>query len=162
PHQVTDRALGEDLGLPECPGAVRMQGAVVHEADGLDWPMRLAVLWQQIAAGPLRRTQQGDFFKRDTERLQNDPLLSGQGELKDAGLLTVELGLIEGLIRESDGELSAAGLPSIWDEGLHATLESLWAALPLLAAWNVHDGWRGSNGTANPYPAAYLLSLSIL
>lgn len=162
PPQVTHRALGEDLGLPECPGAVQVPGAAVVEADGLDWPLRLAVLWQQIAAAPLRRTQQGDFFKRDLDRLQNDPLLSGANELKDAGLLAVELGLIEGLIREDSGELTAGDLPAAWDQGLPAALESLWAAVPLLSSWNVHDGWRGADGAVNPYPAAYLLSLLLL
>src|SRR5215470_7890981 len=69
------RAIGEDLGLGECPGIVEVNGPG-HEADGLEWPLRLAVLWQQIAATPLRRTQQGDFFKRDLDRLRKDPLLS--------------------------------------------------------------------------------------
>ena len=47
-----------------------------QEADGLEWLLRLAVLWQQVAAAPLRRTQQGDFFKRDFERLGQDALLN--------------------------------------------------------------------------------------
>src|SRR5579871_1613151 len=63
PHTTT-RALGTDLGLPECPGMVRDAGTP-QEVDGLEWPLRLAVAWQQVMANPLRQTQQGDFFKRD-------------------------------------------------------------------------------------------------
>src|SRR5205807_2158127 len=125
---VTERARGEDLGLPECPGVVAPAGNV-HEADGLEWPLRLAVVWQQVAAGPLRRTQQGDFFKRDLDRLRGDPVLNGAPadhltEIPDAGLLAVELAVLHGLLRESDGELTAAEAPA-WDRGLPALLASL-------------------------------------
>ena len=47
------------------------------ESDGLEWLLRLAVLWQQVAALPLRRTMQGGFFKRDAERLGQNPVLTG-------------------------------------------------------------------------------------
>src|SRR5262249_21596851 len=50
PH-VTARALGEDLGLPVCPGGVS-EADGVREADGLEWPLRLAAVWQLAAAGP--------------------------------------------------------------------------------------------------------------
>src|SRR5207248_3004289 len=51
PH-VTERALGEGLGLPRCPGETSATGGV-READGLEWPLRLAAVWQQVAGGPL-------------------------------------------------------------------------------------------------------------
>jgi hypothetical protein len=164
--QVAARALGEDLGLPECPGAVPAVGPV-HEADGLEWPLRLSVLWQQAAAAPLRRTQQGDFFKRDLDRLRADPLLNGPAadglaELPDAGLLAIALALILGIVEERDGELRAASLPAAWDEGLPATLQSLWTTLPRLEAWDPLDGWRGGGAAASPFPSAYLLVLLLL
>src|SRR5215207_11193211 len=68
------RARGEELGLPELP-AHQIGTAAAQEADGLEWPMRLAVLWQTARGGPLRRTQQGGFFKRDLDRLRGHPLL---------------------------------------------------------------------------------------
>src|SRR5206468_1066016 len=80
PH-VAARALKMAVALPECPGQVQLPrpSAVrpVHEVDGLDWLLRLTVLWQQVSGGPLRRTQGGDFFKRDLDRLRNDPVLTG-------------------------------------------------------------------------------------
>jgi hypothetical protein len=170
--QVTGRALGEDLGLPDLSPCHPLtlspsQPATPQEADGLDWPLRLAVVWQQVAAGPLRRTQQGEFFKRDLDRLRGDPLLNGApaesiGEIPDAGLLAVELALVEGLVQEKDGEITAAALPAVWDRGLAATLESLWAAVPCLEAWNAREGWRGAGAAGNPYPSAYLLALLLL
>src|SRR5262249_28349438 len=68
PPQIAARARGEDLGLPVCPGAVAIDRAPL-EADGLEWLLRLAVLWQRVVGAPLRRTQGGEFFKRDLERL---------------------------------------------------------------------------------------------
>jgi hypothetical protein len=165
PH-VTARALGVDLGLPECPGVDLGRGGV-HEADGLEWPLRMAVLWQQVAAAPLRRTQQGDFFKRDLDRLREDTLLSGPpadnlADLPDRGLLAVALAESEGLVTASDTELRAGTLPAAWDLGLHDTLASLWAALPLVEAWNPRDGWNGDRTLDLPYPSAYLLVLLLL
>jgi hypothetical protein len=164
--EVAARALGEDLGLPECPSTVTEAGTV-HEADGLEWPLRLAVLWQQVAAGPLRRTQQGDFFKRDLDRLRGDPLLNGPAadslaDVPDAGLLAIALASILGIVEERDGELGAAGLPAAWDEGLPATLASLCSALPHLEAWDPLDGWRAGGAASSPFPSAYLLALLLL
>jgi XPB/Ssl2-like helicase family protein len=165
PH-VTARARGEDLGLPECPGAVP-EADGVQEADGLEWPLRLAVVWQQVAAGPLRLTQQGEFFKRDLDRLRSDPLLTSSAAdspvgLPDAGLLAVALAKIEGALQEQEGELQAGALPAAWNVGLYPTLESLWAALPRLETWNPLTGWQDFRGAANPYPSADLLALLLL
>jgi hypothetical protein len=165
PH-VAARALGEDLGLPECPGAVREAGSVL-ESDGLEWLLRLTVLWQQVAANPLRLTQQGDFFKRDLDHLRNEPLLNAPGtetgaELPDAGLLTVALAQAEGVVQAADGELRAAGLPTAWDNGLFGVLESLWSSLPLVETWNPVQGWHDRRAAANPFPSAYLVALLLL
>src|SRR5438552_14000211 len=72
---VVARARGEELPLPLL-SPVSVTKVSAREADGLEWPLRLSALWQQVAAGPLRRTQNGDFFKRDLDRLRQDPLLS--------------------------------------------------------------------------------------
>ena len=53
--QVTQRAKIDDLDLPALP-SVEPARAEVREADGLEWPLRLAVAWQQVHDSPLRRT----------------------------------------------------------------------------------------------------------
>jgi hypothetical protein len=167
--QVTERALGEDLGLPcldfaSNPGP----GTGARQADGLEWPLRLAALWQQVSDNPLRRTQNADFFKRDLDRLRADLLLNGPpsdhlADLPDRGLLAVALGTAEGVLQDQDGELRAATLPPAWEQGLPATLASLWSALPLVEAWDPERGWSGTPPAGpNPYPSAYLLALLLL
>jgi len=170
-HPATGaRTLEFDAQLPKCPGTQTLTGSgrhQVHEADGLEWPLRLAVLWQQVAAAPLRRTQQHDFFKRDLERLRSDPLLTGApadnlGDLPDPGLLAVSLALAQELIHDKDGELVAGAFPSAWQESLPSMLASLWTALLHLEDWNSQQGWQPGETHGNPYPGAYLLTLLLL
>jgi hypothetical protein len=165
---VAARALSENLDLPELP-IVATTGAV-QESDGLEWPLRLSALWQMVAAAPLRRTQNGSFFKRDIDRLRGDPVLnttSGEilAELPDSAVLTFALAEVEGIVRSKDGETSAGKLPTVWDDGLVRTLESLLAALFEIETWDPLDGGRdsGVEGSAsNPFPSAYLLALALL
>src|SRR5262249_32689542 len=115
PPLVLSRALGEELGIPEC-SAVDVGTSAIHEADGLECPQRLAVVWQQLNAGSLRRTQQGDFFKRDLDRLRSDPMLNASpadnlGEIRDLALLAVALAQALGIVVPEDGELAAGKLP---------------------------------------------------
>lgn len=167
PPLVTGRALEEDLGLPVLAAA----GAAgpVHEADGLEWPLRLSVLWQMAFANPFRRTQQGEFFKRDQERLSQDPLLCSTPadsliEIPDAGMLTVALAEATGIVQELEGELRAGMLPASWEEGLLPTLSSFWSATLRLQGWDPLNGWKGkpASGMGNPYPSAYLLLFMLL
>lgn len=166
PPTVTARLTADDLQLPDCPGMMAATGPV-HEADGLEWPLRLAVAWQQVAATPLRRTQQGDFFKRDLDRLRTDPVLNaapadGVMDVADAGLLAVEWALALGLVCDTAGELSAGAFPSTWEQGLPATLASLWSTFLQLQAWDAATGWCGPGASPNPSPAVALLSLLLL
>jgi hypothetical protein len=172
PPQITNRVLKENLGLPElsCTDETAPSAnATIHEVDGLDWPLRLAVLWQRVAAAPLRRTQQGGFFKRDLERLTldtllNDPPSDSLAELPDPAMLAAALAERCGLVEEADGELRAAHLPTVCDQGLHATLTDLFAALPHITTWDALSGWHGDGevGRGNPFPSAYLLALLLV
>lgn len=166
--RVLARAGGEDLGLPEFPEPIEQATAAVHEADGLEWSLRLNVLWQQARTLPLRRTQQGDFFKRDLDRLRNDALLNSApadslAETPDRGLLAAELAVILGAVEDSAGELRAvANIPGA-EAKIEEVLASLWAALPRLDAWTPQDGWRGKPSTGgNPFPSACLLTILLL
>jgi hypothetical protein len=167
PPQVTSRALGVDLGLPELAGAPAANTGV-READGLEWPLRLAALWQQAGDAPLRRTQQREFFKRDLDRLRTEALLTAPpadalAELPDPGLFIVALAETEGLIEAAEAELRARPLPALWDRGLPDLLASLWAALPHLDTWDPRQGWRGGQPLGgNPFPSTYLLALLLL
>ncbi len=162
-----ERALGSLEFLPECPGAMPLKIAQGQEADGLEWLLRLAIIWQQVTATPLRRTQQGDFFKRDLDRLQTDPLLSTPPidsliDLPDASLFTVAFALASGVLQEIDGEIRAATFPAVWNDGLSATVAALWSVLAKVESWNPVRGWQIPLTPGNPYPSAYLLSMLLL
>jgi Helicase conserved C-terminal domain len=164
---VMERSVGNLETLPECPGAVVLKTAQGQEADGLEWLLRLAILWQQVIATPLRRTQQGDFFKRDSDRLQADPLLSTPPidsliDLPDAGLFTVAFALASGVLQEIDGEIRSATFPPVWNDGLSATIAALWSVLAKVESWSPSHGWQIPLTPGNPYPSAYLLSLLLL
>ncbi len=173
PPSIAARAIGADLGLPDLSAEDQEPASLAgaagwQEADGLEWLLRLAALWQQTAGTPLRRTQQGGLFKRDLERLQQDALLNAAPvdrltDVPDAAFLTIALAEQEGMIQEIEGEWRAGALPAAWENSLAAALESLWLDLPRLSAWNPLDGWRGGEAPAgNPFPSAYLLTFLLL
>lgn len=168
--QVAARAIGEDLGLPDLSDS-ESKGKTTSapvEADGLEFPLRLAILWQQVLGLPLRQTQQGGYFKRDVDRLGNDPLLnappSDQPQSVAAlGFLLAGMAEVEGILKPAEGELRAAALPAAWFTGVASTLESLFAAWPRIRTWNPLDGWPGPEAPpGNPFPSASLLALLLL
>jgi hypothetical protein len=163
---VTARALNQELGLPHLSPAIE-EVTHIHEADGLDWLLRLAAVWQMIAGAPLRQTQGGALFKRDQDRLRNDPLLSSPladspGQLPDVPLLAVRWAVQESILEENEAELSAGDLPPAWNSGLDPALESLWIALLQVDRWSPQTGGLEASYSADPYPTAYLLALLLL
>jgi hypothetical protein len=161
------RALGEDHGLPACPGVADATDETgMRESDGLEWLLRLAVLRQQVVGGPLRRTQQHDFFKRDLERLRGDPLLNGTPDAPampdDTALFTVALALAAGLLREQDSELTAEDFSLAWTGSLADVLAELWASLPMIEGWDPGRGWQPDAGAAHPHASAGLLAMLLL
>ncbi|CAN5902915.1 hypothetical protein BH23PLA1_BH23PLA1_11900 [soil metagenome] len=67
------RVLPPDGEPPVASGPVRQ----VREADGLELILHLAALWQVLVEAPLRQTQQGVLYKRDRDRGESDPVLTG-------------------------------------------------------------------------------------
>ena len=170
PPPIASRAVGVEIDLPDLSALVApsMLPSATMEADGVEYLLRLGVLWQQVGSAPLRRTLQGGLFKRDVDRLDQDPILNAPmpdliAPLPDLGFLIAELAEYEGILAENEGELRIGRLPAAWDEGLWSALGSLWSQLYRLQAWSPVDGWRGGEEVAgNPYPSAYLLVFLLL
>jgi hypothetical protein len=109
--------------LPD-PTALPRSGPVrqVREADGLEPILRLAVVWQRVAASPLRQTQQGTLYKRDRERLEDDPAVAGPiadalEPLPDMPALWLDLARRVGLLEaEPDSDRVTAAPPEFWAE----------------------------------------------
>jgi hypothetical protein len=164
---VAARARGEDLGLPNLAGPDREGGGGSQVADGLEWPLRLAAVWQQVRAAPVRLTQANTLFKRDQTRLQADEVLTAPpagspAAVADPGVLALFWAAAAGLLDESDGELRAAPFPAAWDAGLFPVLGQLFAALPLVEAWDPLAGYAPSDTGLSPFPTAALLALVLL
>ena len=87
PPPIASRAVGVEIDLPDLSALAASSAlpSATLEADGVEYLLRLGVLWQQVGAAPLRRTLQGGLFKRDVDRLGQDPILNAPmpEELRD-------------------------------------------------------------------------------
>src|SRR5262245_17469582 len=160
--EVAVRARGEDLGLPDL--ATDDTHATPRTADGLEWPLRVAAVWQQVHADAVRLTQGKTLFKRDLQRLQSDAVLSAPlteqlAPLADPGVLALLWACAVGLIREHDDMLEAGSFPPAWEGGLLPLLTELFAALPLVEAWDPLVGYSPSDTALSPTPTAGFLCL---
>ena len=115
----------------------------IRESDGLEPVLRLAATWQRVASEPLRQTGQGALYKRDLERIEEDPVLSSSisdalEPLSAMSLLWLALARRVGLIRlDSAGERLEAAGPGFWiDNAVH---------LPQMIA----TSWMGLAGGKN-------------
>jgi hypothetical protein len=166
PFFVAQRTLREALPVETDAWRIEATGLAV-EADGLEWPLRLAIVHQQVSANPLRRTQTREFFKRDLERLRADPLLGTQPgeslvEFADPGLLSVGLAAAVGALEEQSGDLFAGSFPETWEKGLAPALADIYAALWKLRGWTPLGGWDVASDASRPLASAMLLALSLL
>jgi hypothetical protein len=155
------RSRGEDLRLTPLQhdeiGSATSQGA-----DGYEWLLRLAVAWQFVREGPLRRTQQGGLFKRDVDRLQAHAILSTPpaesiDPLPAADALAVALARAEGVLQFETEEIRAGDLPAAWDDGLGTALLSLWSALTAVEGWDPVAGAENAQTAASPAAIATLV-----
>ncbi len=162
---VAARARGEDLGLPALPA--ERGGATPRTADGLDWPLRLAVAWQLVDEAPVRLTQTNTLFKRDLTRFQADPVLTAPAPdqlaaVADVGVLALFWAQAAGLLTDADSELKATAFPPAWANPLPQTLADLWAALTAVEACDPLRGYAPSDTGLSPAPTAGLLALLLL
>ncbi len=145
------------------PLAVDEVSGKLPPADGLDWPLRLAVLWQRLRAGPVRRTQAGILFKKDLQRLQADATLQAPlptGEAADAAILALLWAAASGLVQPEGDVLQAAPFPPAWRQPLPTLLAELYAALWHVEDWDPLHGYRPHAAESQPVlPTAGLLLL---
>jgi hypothetical protein len=157
------RTILPERDLPSVTRSVRQ----VREADGLEPILRIAAVWQRVVEAPLRQTQNGSFFKRDRERLEDDPVVAGPisdafEPLPDMALLWIELARRVGLLANEPGtDRIVAVPPSFWSENavhLPQMVATRWLGL---RDWNELGGMVAEGSiaeTAHPYlrPVALL------
>lgn len=163
---VAERARGEDFGLPNLTAAEGPKATEVPRvADGLEWPLRVAAVWQLAAETSFRRTQSNALFKKDAQRLQGSELLASPPSdhvvaVADAGGLAFEWAAATGLLVPKDDELHAGPDP-LPPESLFDTLAALTSGLFGIESWEPLTGSAGGP-LLSPFPSAAVLSLLLL
>lgn len=166
--EVMARAAGDFAALPTIDGVIlQSENKNIREADGLEWFLRLGVAWQSIHDAPAKLTQQGAFFKRDHDRLNEDillnqPLPDVPVALPQMGHLTIALGLASGLLKLDDVQVVRGSFPECWQAGWKPALTNMIGVLSDLHTWSVAEGWCGIQAGTNPWPSSTILTLALL
>ncbi len=139
--------------LPPGPGPpIAGRARQVREADGLEILIRLAALWQRVVDAPLRQTQQGTLYKKDRERLDDDPALAGPiadrlEPLPDMVPLWLALARGVGLVETGPGgDCLVAAPAAFWAENavhLPRMVALRWLGL---SSWHDLAGWQAEDG----------------
>jgi len=155
------------LALPRS-GPVRK----ARESDGLEPLLRMAVVWQRADEAPLRQTQQGTLYKRDRDRIEDDPVIAGPvadalEPLPDMPALWMELARGVGLlVAEPGSERVAAAPPAFWSENAYHLPQMTAVRWLTLRHWHELGGLQREGATAElalPYARpAVLLWLATL
>ncbi|MGL6073823.1 MAG: hypothetical protein ACRC8S_06640 [Fimbriiglobus sp.] len=166
PPGVVSRARTEDLGLPTIPSE-SLGLASPRQSDGLDWPLRLSLVRQQVEESPVRLTQSRLLFKRDITRLQTEPvMLASISEqvkpIPDAGILALFWATAASLLKLDDLELGAANIPESWQNSTIATIADLFGSLTDVEPWDPLKGYSPNENNVYPTPTAGFLSLLLL
>ncbi len=117
-----------------------------RESDGLEPIIRMAALWQRVADAPLRQTQQGSIYKRDRERLEDDPVLAGPiadalEPLPDMPSLWLALAAGVGMVRGETGtERVIAAEPVYWSDNAFHLAQMVAQRWLLLTNWHEQGG----------------------
>lgn len=125
PHPSVPRAIRAVRPEGRPPSAEGPVGQV-RESDGLEPVLRMGALWQRALAEPIRQTQQGTLYKRDRDRVLEDPVLAGSiadamAPLPDLAALWLALARRIGLIEaDASGQRLMAAAPDFWfDNAVH-------------------------------------------
>jgi hypothetical protein len=131
-------------------GSVRQ----VREADGLEPILRLAAVWQRVAESPLRQTQQGTLYKRDRERMEDDPVLAGPiadalEPLPDMAAFWLALARGVGLLEaEPESDRVVAASPEFWAENAIHLPQMIAVRWLGLRTWHEQAGMQQDGSTA--------------
>ncbi|CAN5620380.1 hypothetical protein BH11PLA2_BH11PLA2_19480 [soil metagenome] len=131
--------------------------------DGLEWPLRIALAWQQVHTLPVKMTQAGGLYKRDLTRFEGDALLNAAisetaRPLPDAGLFALAWAHTSGSLKKVADELHAAPLAA--DNGILDALTNLFASLFKIAKWDpLHGSVDDRTQTAASTAGVLLLGL---
>jgi hypothetical protein len=118
----------------------------VRESDALEPILRLAVVWQRVLEAPLRQTQQGTLYKRDRDRLEDDPLLAGPiadaiEPLPDMPAFWMTLARGVGLLESEPGsERVTAARPDYWAENAFHLPQMIAIRWLALRSWHEQGG----------------------
>lgn len=147
---VAERCRQESLEL-SAPAGEKIVKAVPTVVDGLEWPLRLMIVWQTVHGNPLRLTQAGGYFKRDLDRLRANPLLSvplaeSPIPISDPAMLAVELARHVGILRCKGDELFTTETPDQWFSHDRSPIDMIWSAFWDIYGWDPLEGLKTDNG----------------
>ncbi len=160
-----DDASGEEGApgvstLPAFPGTV---------SDGCEWYIRMAVLWQKTLKNPLRRTQAGDYFKKDQERLEDpqiaSPVPDAGVDLPDIGYWLAGAAVSAGVFEIVDTELRPTPFPTNWQASLVQSAAAVLKCCFEPGSWNPQDGWKPpppGEPLSHPFPSVFALAWSLV
>lgn len=140
---------------------------LIRESDALEPILRLAALWQRVADSPLRQTQSGALYKRDRDRIDDDPALAGPiadmiEPLPDMPGLWLDLSRGVGLVESEPGsDRLVASSAEFWDENavhLPQMIASRWLRL---RGWDELWG-RQEDPNGPPLAAPYVRAAALL
>lgn len=163
---VAARAIDEPFGLPDLgrAGGVKASPQI---ADGLEWPLRVAVAAQLVGEAPFRRTQAGALFKRDLTRLQTHEILSvvpadHVSDIPDAGVLSVLWAHAAGRLTEHEDELRPAVDAEPTSNSLIDSLTELVGSLTAVESWDPLRGYYLTESGLSVFPSAVVCALLLL
>lgn len=159
---VGERVRQRPLPVPRYSGPSEAP-ADVFRSDGWDWPLRLAAVWQRVRHNPVRLTQEGEFYKKDSQRLQGDSIFAEGWETgitpADAALLTLSAAVSTGLLQRQGEMLRPAAFPACWRLPLPRLLVELLPRLLSITTWDPLEGHRPAMApeTATTSTAGWLI-----